>query len=514
MLKYSAYVKEIFTERVLPVSDIKNSSESWLVGSCLDSYSKLNEHDREVMQKALTQIDEQLLRGLLPERSRKQVEIILSVAMPYWLDDVNGAQAVRAFSNLLHSIAGRATWIDLLATHRGALRWLIGVLSASRYLAEHIVKKPSWLEWPLASERGGTEIDALCEKLDALQGNEDEGEFLASLGHLIDQARVQCALAVDAHEADPSTIGDWLANVADAAVQACLRASLVQLKLPLDFPMVALALGKHGSREMGLVSDLDMVFVLAGDPDIDINGRSSREWAQRLGRRMIRQLTGNPPFGAGYEFDARLRPSGNSGVLVTTLHGFHDYQLHEAHTWEHQALCRVRAVTGSEDVRAKVMAVVQEVLLMPRDKQDLATDILEMRQKMLDHLASKSKTMIDLKHDAGGLVDIEFLAQYACLAFGSQQAGHYSTTQSLLSLPASSPKAWRDAADMLAEAYVSYREMENALRVELWQSIGQLSLDNQAAEWETMRRHARIKSPQTLQKIMLQVHGYFQQLLT
>ena len=514
MLKHSAYVKEIFTERILPVSDIHASSQSWLVGSCLDDYPALNESKRDMMQKALTQMDEQLLRGLLPERSRKQVEIILSVAMPYWLDDVNGAQAVRAFADLLHAIAGRATWIDLLATHRGALMWLIGVLSASRYLVEHIVKNPSWLEWPLASERGGTEIEALCEKLDALQGNEDEGELLASLGHLVDQARVQCALTVDAHETDSVMIGAWLANVADAAVQTCLRASLFQLKLPDDFPMLALALGKHGSREMGLVSDLDMVFVLAGDPSVEINGRSSREWAQRLGRRMIRQLTDNPPFGAGYEFDARLRPSGNSGVLVTTLDGFHDYQLHEAHTWEHQALCRARAVTGSEDVRAKVMDVVQEVLAMPRDAKLLARDILKMRQKMLNHLASKTKTIINLKHDAGGLVDIEFLAQYARLAFSSQQAGHYSTVQSLLNLPDSAPKVWREASKMLAKTYVSYRQMENALRVELWQSIGKLSVDSEAPEWETMRRHTSIKSPQALQQMMQQVHACFHQLLT
>jgi glutamate-ammonia-ligase adenylyltransferase len=514
MLKHSAYVKEIFAERILPVTDIHAPFQSWLVGSCLDDYPALSECKRDTMQKALTQMDEQLLRGLLPERSRKQVETILSVAMPYWLDDVNGMQAANAFSSLLHSIAGRATWIDLLATHRGALMWLIGVLSASRYLAEHIVKNPSWLEWPLASERGGMEVESLCEKLDALQGNEDEAELLASLGYFIDQARVQCALAIDAHESDAIILGGWLANIADAAVQACQRSSLHQLKLPQDFPMVALALGKHGSSEMGLVSDLDMVFVLAGDPDTNINGRSSREWAQRLGRRMIRQLTGSPPFGAGYEFDARLRPSGNSGVLVTTLDGFRGYQLHEAHTWEHQALCRTRAVTGSEDAREKVMTVVQEVLDEPRDVKLLATDILEMRQKMLEHLASKTKTMINLKHDAGGLVDIEFLAQYACLAFSSQQAGHYSTVQSLLNLPDSAPEIWRDAAGMLAEAYVSYREMENALRVELWQSIGKLSVDSEVPEWETMRRHTSIKSPQALQQTMQQVHACFHQLLT
>lgn len=513
MLRHSAYVEEIFTQRVLPVSEADSSSQSWLAGSRLDEVAELCVDDREAMQKAMLQMDEQLLRGLLPERSRKQVETILDVAMPRWLDDANGTQAVTAFANLLHSIAGRATWVDLLATHSGALQWLIGVLSASRYLAEHIVKNPSWLEWPLASERGGTEVYQLCDKIDALQGSEDEGEFLVSLGHLIDQVRVQCALAVDAHEADPTTIGGRLADVADAAVQACLRSSLFHSKLPQDFPMVALALGKHGSREMGLVSDLDMVFVLAGDPDDEINGRSSREWAQRLGRRMIRQLTGAPPFGAGYEFDTRLRPSGNSGVLVTTLAGFRDYQLHEAHTWEHQALCRARAVTGSATIRHAVMGVVQSVLEMTRDRRELVADVITMRQKMQDHLASTDTSHINLKHDKGGVVDIEFLAQYACLAFGTQQAGHYSTVESLLHLPKEAPEIWHSAAAMLAESYLLYRKMENALRVELWQSIAKLSMDSDAPEWETMRRHTAMKSPEALQETMQKVHHYFHELL-
>jgi len=513
MLQHSTYVEGIFAERILPISELDSVSQSWLSGSRLDGVADLSNDTRGLMQKSMQQIDEQLLRGLLPERSRKQVEIILDVAMPYWLDDANGVQALSAFADLLHAISGRATWVDLLATHQGALQWLIGVLSASRYLSEHIVKNPSWLEWPLASERGATEVHQLCDKMNALQGSEDEGELLASLGYLVDQGRVQCALAIDAHETDSITIAGRLANVADAAVQVCLRSSLFQLKLPQSFPLVALALGKHGSREMGLVSDLDMVFVLAGDPDADIHGRSSREWAQRLGRRMIRQLTSMPPFGAGYEFDARLRPSGNSGVLVTTLLGFHDYQLHEAQAWEHQALCRARAVTGSADVRDAVMKVIQSVLQMNRDKRELAENVLVMRQKMLDHLASKTGDIIDLKHDQGGLVDIEFLAQYACLAFATQQAGHYSTAESLLHVPKQAPEAWHKAAVMLADTYILYRQMENILRVELWQSIGKLSMNSHASEWKTMRQHTAIKSPQDLQKIMQQVHTYFRQLL-
>ncbi|MDX8390371.1 MAG: bifunctional [glutamate--ammonia ligase]-adenylyl-L-tyrosine phosphorylase/[glutamate--ammonia-ligase] adenylyltransferase [Mariprofundaceae bacterium] len=511
MLNQSAYVAAVFSERVLPVAKGEEVSEqSWLTGFHLIAAPSLNKEDRVYMQKALQQIDEQLSRGILPERSRKQIEAILDKAMPAWLGDANGAQAVGGFADLLHSISGRATWIDLLATHQGALEWLIGVLSASRYLAEHIVQNPSWLEWPLLCERGGVEVSRLCKQIDTLHGHEDEGELLASLGQRVDQARTQCALAVDAHEADPLVLGGWLADVADAAVQACLRSSLFQLKLPQNFPMVALALGKHGSREMGLVSDLDMVFILAEGSDIQINGRSAREWAQRLGRRMIRQLTGTPPYGAGYEFDARLRPSGNSGVLVTTLEGFKNYQLNEAQTWEHQALCRARAVTGSDHIRSKVMSVVHEALEQRREFKHLAEEVIKMRDKMFDHLASKNLDIINLKHDYGGLIDIEFLAQYARLMFGSNAQ---STVLILQTLPKHAPQIWHEKSKKLVNIYLQYRQMENALRVEMWQSIGDLPADASAKEWETMRRHTKITTPNILRETLHYVHTCFQDLL-
>ncbi|MDX8397007.1 MAG: bifunctional [glutamate--ammonia ligase]-adenylyl-L-tyrosine phosphorylase/[glutamate--ammonia-ligase] adenylyltransferase [Mariprofundaceae bacterium] len=515
MHQHAAYVRSIFSERVLPISELNESEQGWLDDmGLLDAY-QLSDESREAIKKSLQQMHEQLLRGMLPERSRKQVGIILDEAMPCWLDDANAVQAIAAFEKLLHSIAGRATWIDLLATHRGALQWLIGALSASRYLSEHIAKNPSWLEWPLLSVRGAVEIDRLCHEITTLDG-QDEGAFLAGLGQLVDQARIRCALAVDAHSVDPLVMGGWLADVADAAVQACLKSSLLQLKLPLDFPMVALALGKHGSREMGLVSDLDMVFVMAGDPGEVLQGRTLREWAQRVGRRMIRQLTGLTPFGAGYEFDSRLRPSGNSGVLVTTLQGFRDYQLDEAQTWEHQALCRARAVTSGQNVQDKVMAVIHEVLNLSRDKQGLARDVITMREKMLSHLGSKGRGSINLKQDAGGLVDIEFLAQYARLAFGPAdgQNNVFGTVDYFENMPKSAPLAWHESAVMLAQTYQEYRQMENALRVELWQSIGSFSVDIHAAEWETMRRHASIHTPDTLYQRMQAVHACFRSLLS
>ncbi len=507
MLTHAAAVADIFTEHIMPVDKKGAGEQGWLDDAHSESLEILDEPSQARMHLALKKIDAHLFRGLLPERSRHEVEVILSVAMPRWLDDANGVTAVEAFADLIHSIAGRATWIDLLATHQGALNWLIGTLSASRYVADHIVRDPSWLEWPLAVERGDSDIQHVCSSLESLQVSDDVEQVLANIGRLVDRTRLLCALAIDAHTADPLTIGAWMADMADAATDAVLRLCLNQMHLPDGFPLVALAMGKHGSREMGLVSDLDMVFVLVHEsPDEILSGHSIWEHAQRLGRRMIQYLAAKPPFGAGFEFDARLRPSGNSGILVTNLGGFCDYQLHKAQTWEHQALCRARTVAGPEGARVAVSEVVCEVLNQPVDIEKLAGDVYQMRRKMSKHLASKNADVINLKQDDGGLVDIEFMAQFARLAFGGN---HRGTVEVLRYMAASDgvPEVWQTHAGWLADIWLDYRQMENALRVELWRSIGRLPVDAKCPEWETMRRHAEICSPEQLHDTMEQVHA-------
>ncbi len=514
MLTHATSVSGIFAEHIMPVDEGGVSEQDWLDHARPEALKASDKVSRARMRLALDKIDAHLSRGLLPERSRHELEVILNAAMPRWLDDANGVTAIEAFADLVHSIAGRATWIDFLATHQGALNWLIGVLSASRYVADHIVRDPSWLEWPLAVERGDADIQHVCSGLGRLRTFDDVGQTLASIGRRVDRARLLCALAIDAHTADPLAIGTWMADVADAATDTVLRLCRDQMRLPDNFPLVALAMGKHGSREMGLVSDLDMVFVLVHEsPDDALAGHSIWEHAQRLGRRMIRYLSAKPPFGAGFEFDARLRPSGSSGMLVTNLVGFRDYQLHRAQTWEHQALCRARAIAGPEAACVAADAVVDEVLDQSSGAIDkLAGKIYQMRRKMLEHLASKRTNVINLKQDLGGLVDIEFAAQFARLAFGGNHRGTVEILRRM-ALADHAPGVWKMHAGWLADRWLDYRWMENVLRVELWRSVSSLPVDARCAEWETLRRHTKIRSPEQLRDTMKQVHARFKCLL-
>ena len=517
MKEAAANVHAIFDTQFAEVELDQPSGTSWLemeqqeLSRHLDNF---NDEDIHRVDVALNRINTQLDRGVLPERSRTQVEKILAYCMEAWRVDANGVQAVEQIANLFQNIAGRATWIDLLATHENVLDWLISMLSASNYIAEHLVKNPSWLEWPIEEERGTGRIKTINQQLNRLDPAVlDEEEFLSDLGRLVDQARLTCAVEVASeNDTDPLLIGRWISDTADAATQAALNLTLHQFKLADDFPVVALAMGKHGCRSMGMVSDLDMVFIfICDDPsEIGLKGRSIRDWAQRIGRRMIQHLSLAPPFGAGFEFDSRLRPSGAKGALVTTLDNFEAYQLNEAQTWEHQALTRARCVAGLDNNCDLASKVIESILNQKRDTKELAAEVISMREKMVDHLSSKDSMLINIKQDPGGLVDIEFLAQYARLAFGGSEKG---TVGIFGHLPDSAPAAWKRATDLLIKTFLDYRRMENALRVHLWTSVGRLPADDSATEWETLRRHAPIKSVAELKVRMTDIREQFIKLL-
>ncbi len=514
MQEHAAIVQACFQDQFSNLAG--GMADAWLDQDEAAWQQRLTAGDAESCRRicnALRDIQGFREQGALPERSYNQITQIVDAAMQAWEGDANRVSALESLARLFRRIAGRATWFDLLDHHEGVRRWLFDALSASRYIAGHVVADPSWLEWPLESGRGSARMEQLNRKFAGL-GSEPLGdeEYLAKMSRLVNQSRLTTAMSVTADEEDPLVIGAWLSRTADLATQAVLNLSLRQLGLPKDFPLVCLAMGKHGSCEMGMASDLDMVFLLVHEAPYSAGpkGKTQREWAQRLGRRIIQHLTTPAPFGAGYEFDARLRPSGQSGVLTTTIEAFSDYQHHEAQAWEHQALCRARPVTGPEAVQKQVKQVIDDVIAQPRDPGGLARDVLEMRARMLEHLGSHDAAVINLKHDAGGLVDIEFLAQYARLCF---TGSHIGTVKTLRELPESAPDRWQNQGAELAQTYVDYRQMENALRVQLWQSIGKLSADEGAPEWETMRRHAPIKSPAELTRRMRRVREQFLLLL-
>jgi glutamate-ammonia-ligase adenylyltransferase len=185
------------------------------------------------------------------------------------------------------------------------------------------------------------------------------------------------------------------------------------------------------------------------------------EFYARLGRRIVSRLTVATGEGTLYEVDTRLRPSGASGQLVTSLAAFERYQDEQAWTWEKQALTRARVVAATGDFGRTVGAALHRATYRPRDPAALKADVAAMRAKMEAHLASGAADAVDLKQDPGGVVDIEFVVQYLLLAHGHAHPGVIGTSpRAVLPRLAAAGLLAPEDADALLAALALYREVE------------------------------------------------------
>ena len=188
-----------------------------------------------------------------------------------------------------------------------------------------------------------------------------------------------------------------------------------------------IAYGKTGGVELGYSSDLDLVFVHHSENNEMTTGLAdgskvvaASQFYMKLAQRIMHIFNTRMNSGILYELDMRLRPSGNSGVLVIHLDTFAQYQHEDAWTWEHQALVRARMIYGNRELASKFSKIRRNILSKPRDTFVLKGEITNMREKMRSHLDKSTETMFDIKQGVGGLVDIEFLAQYLVLANASK----------------------------------------------------------------------------------------------
>ena len=211
-----------------------------------------------------------------------------------------------------------------------------------------------------------------------------------------------------------------LAETAITAMLAAARADIErQYGTVAGAEIVVLGLGKLGSREMTLQSDLDLILICDA-PDFAVLSNGPRpidaeRWFARLARRFISGLSAPTAEGELFEVDTRLRPSGNAGPLVTKRAAFESYQNNNAWTWEHMALTRARVLAGDAGLGEKVQDIIASVLAQPRDKAVLIKDVIEMRAKLRQHQPQRGP--FDIRRGDGGLVDIEFIAQSLQLVF-------------------------------------------------------------------------------------------------
>jgi glutamate-ammonia-ligase adenylyltransferase len=232
-----------------------------------------------------------------------------------------------------------------------------------------------------------------------------------------------------------------------------------------------LGFGKLGGWELGYGSDLDLVFLHNCDGQQLTNGKKPIEATRfyiKLAQRILHIFTIKTGLGILYDVDMRLRPSGNAGLLVCHVNGFATYETENAWTWEHQALGRARFITGCGELQERFSEVRLAVLSKPRVLSELANEVVSMREKMRAHLAKGDAENIDLKQDAGGIADIEFIVQFMLLAHTSSfpSLAKWPDNVRILADLATLSLITKMEADTLSQAYLEYRNDTHRLALQ------------------------------------------------
>jgi glutamate-ammonia-ligase adenylyltransferase len=364
---------------------------------------------------------------------------LLTELMPQLLDQLaktaDPNMAFRRFDALLRGLPAGIQFFSLLHANRSLLSLIADVMGSAPLLAEQVTHSPALLDSVLSAgffealpQRNDLERD-LNQQLALANDFQDSLDILR---RWTKDRRFQVGVRLLHSAAHIDEAAGSLSDIADTAISVLLP--LVQQeftkqhgRLPGD-GLAIIALGKLGSREMTVTSDLDLVFIY-DIPDEDVSdGATAWETAlsdgakplppiqyyARLAQRFINAVTALTGEGKLYEVDMRLRPSGNSGPIASGLAPFEKYQSEEAWTWEHMALTRARVIAGPTTLQEKTSAALRRLLARPRNADKLRTDILDMRQRIAQQY--RNDDLWDLKYYRGGQIDIDFAAQYLQLA--------------------------------------------------------------------------------------------------
>jgi glutamate-ammonia-ligase adenylyltransferase len=340
-------------------------------------------------------------------------------------------------------------------------------MGASAWAADYLTRRPLLLDELLDARVLLEEPDwhAWRAELDRVLALQSDAEgAMDALRHFKD-AQTFRLLAQDlAGRLTIERLADHLSALADTILAATLARCWLQLGQSAGAPprFAIIGYGKLGGKELGYASDLDLVYLYeAAD-----GGDGAAELYARLAHRITTWLTSATGAGRLYETDLRLRPDGAAGLIVSSMAAFDRYQRTHAWTWEHQALTRARFVAGDAQIGATFDATRDAVLRMPRDLQKLVADIVAMRTRMAaEHL--NRTPLFDVKHDSGGMVDIEFIVQYVVLAHAhahpqlTRNAGNIA----LLQIAADAGLVEPALAVEVADAYREYRRLQHQVRL-------------------------------------------------
>lgn len=340
--------------------------------------------------------------------------------------------------NIVDKITMRTTYLELLQEREQILPLLITLCGQSIMIAEQIARYPMLLD-ELIIQNSLTQVTELNQYKTALNDYliripEEDEEALIDALRQFKQSQILHIAAADILGVLPvMKISDHLTYLAEAIIGAVVNMAWKSLTQRFGVPdhltdteqgFAVIAYGKLGGIELGYNSDLDLVFLHNAPQDSETTGARksilSHQFYLKLAQKINSIFNLNTSAGVLYDVDMRLRPSGEAGLLVSTVSAYETYQQNEAWTWESQALVRTRCVYGSPELVQTFEQIRRATLAMPRVSGQLRQEICEMRYRMYQHLSHIDNAHFDLKKDKGGITDIEFIAQCLVLEYAHQ----------------------------------------------------------------------------------------------
>ena len=404
---------------------------------------------------------------MLPDQRKAQLQALMRAALPMIPRQQESCSAtLNRLVDFFDSIARRSAYLALLTEYPHTLERVVRMMAASDWAAKYLTRHPALMDELLDDHSLKAEPDweAFAQdcrrQLDAFSGDtERQMDVLREQHH----AQLFRLLAKDLGGLlSVERLADHLSLLADVLIEVTLEA--VWKTLPnrhREHPLFAvIAYGKLGGKELGYASDLDVIF-LYDDEDQD-----SPALYAKLAQRFITWMTSHTPAGKLFDIDIALRPDGASGLLVSSFKAFERYQRQSAWVWEHQALTRARFCAGDGEIGKRFEHLRTELLRQPRDPALLRKEVLSMRARMHEAHPNRS-ALFDLKHDAGGMIDIEFIVQYLVLA---HSATHPAMTGdigniALLKLAGESGLIDASIATVVADAYRQFRKLQHQIRL-------------------------------------------------
>jgi len=432
------------------------------------------------------------LRNFMPAL----LEICLKVSDP--------VKTVNSLITVLKAILKRTAYLELLSENLPILQHFVDLVSRSEWIVDRLsnypilfdeLLYPNSLYEPLQTGDLKNELQQIILRID----ENDEEQILDAVRRFKQTNELRVAAALLTRQLNISQVSGYLSQLAQVVIQSAFEQSWHSLTSKYGVPeglmntgftepkhqrtgFSIVAYGKLGGFELGFNSDLDLVFLfdqpLSSHTSFSKNTHKKSinigRFYTRLAQKIIHFLSTRTSLGLLYEVDMRLRPSGNSGLLVSHIDAFEDYQKESAWIWEHQALVRARAIGGDVELNRKFEQIRYEILDSERNLSKLKHDVVEMREKMRNELDKTTQHKLDLKQCIGGLVDIEFISQYlvlSCFDMTNQSKAFIkdkfipSNTIEALKYAQQSKRIKEESVDILIDSYRRYRNNLNEMAI-------------------------------------------------